>query len=194
MQIVLTWPPHFQFASYRPVFILNNLRYYVTTPHISKFCYIGGSHCKVALYVNKSQGMAPSAEPDITGLNHTLQQLITQLQHCTSWEVPGKVPKTQNFKCLITGTAQHEDINYWYRTTQKHSAICTGVVGLASPAGRTINYHLAYFALIWQLNTLNRFIHSYNVELSNNKHTQTQKISNRNVHIQLQLRLQAICT
>ena len=33
-----------------------------------------------ALFINKSQGIALSAEPrNIAGLNHTLQQLITQL-------------------------------------------------------------------------------------------------------------------
>ena len=117
-------------VTFAHLFILNSLRYYVTTLHISKFCQVG-SHCKVALYINKSQSTALLAEPDITGCNHTLQQLITQLQHCTSWEIPGKVPKTQNFKCLIAGTAQHKNINYWYRTTQKLSTICTGVVGLA---------------------------------------------------------------
>ena len=51
---------------------------------------------------------------------------------------------------LITGTEQHENANYWYRTTGKHSVICTGVVALASPAARTINYHLVCFVLIWQ--------------------------------------------
>ena len=34
---------------------------------------------KVALYINESQGMALSAGANITGLNHTLQQMITQL-------------------------------------------------------------------------------------------------------------------
>ena len=34
---------------------------------------------KVSLYIKKSQGMALSAEANITGLNHTLQQLIAQL-------------------------------------------------------------------------------------------------------------------
>ena len=33
----------------------------------------------VTLYINKHQGMAVSAGADITGFNHTLQQLITQL-------------------------------------------------------------------------------------------------------------------
>ena len=54
---------------------------------------------------------------------------------------------------LITGIEQHENGNYWYRTTQKHSIICTGVVALASPAARTINYHLVCFLLIWQFST-----------------------------------------
>ena len=51
---------------------------------------------------------------------------------------------------LITGTKQHENANYWYRITQKLSVICNGVVALASPAARAINYHLVCFALIWQ--------------------------------------------
>ena len=34
---------------------------------------------KVALYINKSQDMALSAGANITGVNHTLQQLIAQL-------------------------------------------------------------------------------------------------------------------
>ena len=83
--------------------------------------------------------MALSAGANITGLNHTLQQLITQLA-LYKLEIPGKVPKT-GIQCLhsvITGTEQHERANYWYRTTQKHSIICTGVVELASPA--MLNY------------------------------------------------------
>ena len=39
-------------------------------------------------------------------------------------------------KMLIIGTEQHENVNYWYRTTRKQSVICTGVVALASPAAR----------------------------------------------------------
>ena len=69
-----------------------------------------------------------------------MQQLITQLA-LYKLEIPGKVPKTE---ILIVYT------NYWYRTTQKQSVICTGVVALASPAARTINYHLVCFMLIWQ--------------------------------------------
>ena len=98
------------------------------------------------MYINKSQGMALSAGANITGLNHTLQQLITQLV-LYKLEIPGKVLKTE-IHCrftLITGTEQHEHANYWYRTTRKHSVICTGVVALASPAARTINYHLVCF-------------------------------------------------
>ena len=45
--------------------------------------------------------------------------------------------KVQLF-ALITGTEQHENANYWYRTTPKHSVICTGVVALASPAARLL--------------------------------------------------------
>ena len=53
---------------------------------------------EVALYINKSQGMALSAGVNITGLNHTLQQLITQLA-LYKLEIPGKVPKTE-IQCL----------------------------------------------------------------------------------------------
>ena len=52
------------------------------------------SASEVALYINKSQGMALSAGANITGLNHTLQQLITQLA-LYKLEIPGKVPKTE---------------------------------------------------------------------------------------------------
>ena len=45
------------------------------------------SASEVALYINKSQGMALSAEANITGLNRTLQQLITLY---TSWKSQGK--------------------------------------------------------------------------------------------------------
>ena len=53
--------------------------------------------------------------------------------------------------------------NYWYRTTLKYSVICTGVMELALPTARTINYHLVCFALmaIWHVlytNTWNGFI------------------------------------
>ena len=54
---------------------------------------------KVALYINKSQGMTLSAGANITGLNHTFQQLIANY-HSISLEIPGKVPKTENFNCL----------------------------------------------------------------------------------------------
>ena len=94
--------------------------------------------------------MALLAAANITGLNHTLQKLITQLA-LYKLEIPGKVPKTENFELftLITGT-EHENANYWYRITRKLSVICNGVVALASPAARAINYHLVCFALIWQ--------------------------------------------
>ena len=55
---------------------------------------------KVALYINKSQDMALLAGANITGLNHTLQKLITQLALYKLPEIPGKVPKTENFNCL----------------------------------------------------------------------------------------------
>ena len=84
------------------------------------------------MYINKSQGMALSAAANIIELNHTLQQLITQLA-LYKLEIPGKVPKTE---ILIVYT------NYWYRTTRerliigteqhtKHSVICTGVVAVS---------------------------------------------------------------
>ena len=56
------------------------------------------SASEVALYINKSQGMALSAGANITGVNHTLQQLITQLA-LYKLEIPGKVPKTE-VNCL----------------------------------------------------------------------------------------------
>ena len=84
--------------------------------------------------------MALSAGANITGLNHTLQQLITQLT-LYKLKIPGKVPANRDSMfTLITGTEQHEHANYWYR-----AIICTGVVALASPAPRTINYHLVCF-------------------------------------------------
>ena len=44
--------------------------------------------------------MAFLAGANITGLNHTLQKLITQLA-LYKLEIPaGKVPKTENFNCL----------------------------------------------------------------------------------------------
>ena len=57
--------------------------------------------------------MTISAEPNIR-LNHALQQLITQLAQ-------------NNMKTLITGTEQHRNT----------ALICTGVVGLGSPAAST---------------------------------------------------------
>ena len=56
---------------------------------------------KVALYINKSQGMVLSAGANINGLNHTLQQLITQSELYTSREIPGKVPKTENSNLIV---------------------------------------------------------------------------------------------
>ena len=79
-----------------------------------------------------------------------LYTLITQLAlYKQAWKSQGKYPCKTILKLftLITSTAQHENTNYWYWTTRKHSAICAGVVGLASPAAKTINYHLACFAL-----------------------------------------------
>ena len=58
------------------------------------------------MYINKSQDMALLAGANITELNHTLQQLITQLA-LYKLEIPGKVPKTEKFT-LITGTEQHK--------------------------------------------------------------------------------------
>ena len=47
-------------------------------------------------------------------------------------------------KTLIIGTEQHKNTG----------VICTGVVALASPAARTINYRpLVCFALVWQFIT-----------------------------------------
>ena len=94
--------------------------------------------------------MALSAGANITGLNHTLQQLITQL---ALYKLGNPREGTQNRESftLITGTEQHKNANYWYRTSNtKLSIICTGVVGLVPPAARTINYHLVCFALLWQ--------------------------------------------
>ena len=49
-------------------------------------------------------------------------------------------------KTLIIGT----ELNIG---TEQHEIICTGVVALASPVAKTINYHLVCFALIWQFST-----------------------------------------
>ena len=43
--------------------------------------------------------MALLAGANITGLNHTLQKLITQLA-LYKLEIQGKVPKTESFDCL----------------------------------------------------------------------------------------------
>ena len=51
--------------------------------------------------------MAPSAGANITGLNHTLQQLITQLA-LYKLEIPGKVPKTEvnrEYACRIVSNS-----------------------------------------------------------------------------------------
>ena len=67
---------------------------------------------KVALYINKSQGMTLSAGANITGHNHTLQQLITQL---ALYKLRNTRESTQNREfylfTLITGTEQHENAN-----------------------------------------------------------------------------------
>ena len=74
--------------------------------------------------------MTFSAGANITGLNHTLQQLIANY-HSTSFEIPGKVPG-QKQRILIVYT------NYWLQkntktliyhvySTQKQ-VFCTGVV------------------------------------------------------------------
>ena len=80
-----------------------------------------------------------SAEPNnITGFNHTLKQLITQLALSATKKSQGKYPKP---KILIVYTnylyRTTQNTNYWYRTTLKHSVICTGIVGLASPSAKT---------------------------------------------------------
>ena len=87
--------------------------------------------------------MALSAAADITGLNHTLQQLITQLA-LYKLEIPGKYPK-QRFQLftLITGTQQHE--NARYRTIQKQSVICTTLSVLcakATPSHTLVSGHI----------------------------------------------------
>ena len=67
--------------------------------------------------------MALSAEANITGLNHTLQQLISQLALYKLGN-PRKVPKTENFnflqvqnnmKTLIIGTEQHKTQHNLYQ-------------------------------------------------------------------------------
>ena len=80
---------------------------------------------RIALYINKSQGMAISTGANITWLDHTLQQLIMQLALYKLGNLRESTQNTELFT-LITGTKQHE----------KHSISCTGVVGLASPAAR----------------------------------------------------------
>ena len=84
--------------------------------------------------------MALSAGANITGLNHTLHAKAdnTMSRHAFyKLEIPGKVPKTE-ISIVYTNSEQHENANCWYRTTQKQSVICTGVVALASPPARTI--------------------------------------------------------
>ena len=63
-----------------------------------QYANVSTSASEVALYINKSQGMALSAGANITGLNHTLHQLITQLA-LYKLEIPGKVRKTE-VNCL----------------------------------------------------------------------------------------------
>ena len=108
------------------------------------------------MYINKSQGMALSAGANITGLNHTLHATADNTISTLQAGNPRESTQNRDFNCLhyvITGTEQHENANYWYRTTRKQSVICTGVLALASSAARTINYHLVCFALIWQFST-----------------------------------------
>ena len=62
-----------------------------------QYANVPTSASEVALYINKSQGMALSAG-NITGVIHTLQQLITQLA-LYKLKIPGKVPKTE-VNCL----------------------------------------------------------------------------------------------
>ena len=71
--------------------------------------YRSTSASEVALFINKSQGMALSAGAIITGLNHTLHATADNtISTLYKLEIPGKVPKTE---ILIVYT------NYWYRTT-----------------------------------------------------------------------------
>ena len=60
----------------------------------AQYANVSTSASEVALYIYKSQGMALSAGANITRVNHTLQQLITQLA-LYKLEIPGKVPKTE---------------------------------------------------------------------------------------------------
>ena len=77
--------------------------------------------------------------------------------------------------------------NYWYRTTRKHSVICTGVVVLASPAARTINIimllplnwcALHYYGNLarWPTEWFHLGFHNANY-ISNNKLTHTERQS-----------------
>ena len=61
-----------------------------------QYANVSTSASEVASYINKSQGMALSAGANITGVNHTLQQLITQLA-LYKLEIPGKVPYGSKF-------------------------------------------------------------------------------------------------
>ena len=95
-----------------------------------------GKDYRVALCINKSHSMALSTEPNIIGLNHTLQELIIQL---ALYKLGNPRETTQKHRIVHT--------SYWYRTTrkgkwysttQKHSVICTDVVELGLPVAETI--------------------------------------------------------
>ena len=78
-------------------------------------------HRVMFLLINcqNKEGMALSARPNITRLDHTLQQLTSNtISTLQAGESQGKYLKHR----IIVHT------NYWYRTTQKYSIIYTGVV------------------------------------------------------------------
>ena len=71
-----------------------------TLTMIANLCYKRStSASEVALYKNKTQGMALSARANITGLNHTLQQLITQL---ALYKLGNPRESTQNSTLITT--------------------------------------------------------------------------------------------
>ena len=69
--------------------------------------FSGSPHNAVSICL-KSQGMALSAGDNITGLNHILQELITQL---ALYKLANPRESTQNTELLIliTGTEQPEN-------------------------------------------------------------------------------------
>ena len=83
-----------------------------TTVQYTNVYYRSTSASEAALYINKSQGMALSAGVNITGLNHTLQQLITQLT-LYKLELPEKVPKTEILiECLHIHSNKNDVSNF----------------------------------------------------------------------------------